>query len=336
MILKKILLPLVLALMLPAAVLAQTESGVYAEITTTKGVMLFRLDTENTPATAANFVGLAEGFLYNESRNGVPFYDGLLFYRVIPQYAVFSGDPLGNGNGGPGFTLYREKNPSLSAANRGVLMMNGLPQASHGSQFFITNGSDAFLDTKFTAFGMIVSGLEILDKITDDDTILGIKIIRRGEAAEQFALNEPSVVKIMEQRKQAYFNEVRKTNPALVNQVETLGKDARRTLTGIWYTILKKGSGPILKNGQTAVVHYQGTLLDGTVFDSSWNRGQPLELAIGRQPMIPGWLEALMSMNAGEKRRIILPPEFAYGDQGYGPIPPGAWLVFEIELVEIR
>jgi FKBP-type peptidyl-prolyl cis-trans isomerase len=318
------------------AVLAQTEPGVYARINTSKGEMLFRLDTKNTPATAANFIGLAEGFLYNEARNGVPFFDGLLFFRSIRQYAVFSGDPLNNGNGGPGYTLYRESNADLSAANKGTLMMNGFPRASHGSQFFIMNGSDPFLDTRFTAFGMIISGLEVLDKIGNDDTIESVTIIRVGEEAEGFAVNEESVLTILSETENNLMETIKATEPNLVKQVLELGPDRERTLTGTWYVILKQGNGPKVRSGQTAKVHYMGMLTDGTVFDSSYKRGQPLELAVGIQPMIPGWMEALMDMNSGEKRRIIIPPEMAYGQEGYGPIGPGSWLVFDIELMEIR
>jgi peptidylprolyl isomerase len=113
-----------------------------------------------------------------------------------------------------------------------------------------------------------------------------------------------------------------------------------RTVTlpdGLKYVDLKVGAGPLPRAGQTVRVHYVGRLLDGTKFDSSRDRGQPYEFALGEGRVIPGWDEGVASMHVGGRRKLIVPPSLAYGDQGAGDkIPPNATLVFDIELLGIE
>ena len=86
--------------------------------------------------------------------------------------------------------------------------------------------------------------------------------------------------------------------------------------------------------GATVKAHYTGKLLDGTKFDSSYDRGQPIEFPVGAERVIKGWDEAFLSMKKGEKRVLIIPPELGYGPAGRGPIPPNATMVFDVELVD--
>jgi FKBP-type peptidyl-prolyl cis-trans isomerase FkpA len=118
---------------------------------------------------------------------------------------------------------------------------------------------------------------------------------------------------------------------------ETMEKEegAVKTASGLIYRTIKPGSGPSPKATDVVRVHYQGTLPDGKVFDSSIQRGQPAEFALNQ--VIPCWTEGVQRMKVGEKAKLVCPSEIAYGDRGAGPdIAPGATLVFEVELLEIK
>ena len=122
----------------------------------------------------------------------------------------------------------------------------------------------------------------------------------------------------------------------------TVGEDASSisvitTPSGLQYKDLVVGTGETAKAGDTAVVHYTGWLEDGTKFDSSVDRGVPFDFVIGQGRVIKGWDEGVASMKVGGKRELTIPPDLAYGDRGIGDvIPPGATLIFEVELIEIR
>lgn len=127
------------------------------------------------------------------------------------------------------------------------------------------------------------------------------------------------------------------TTPNTTTEVNMDSNSTVTTDTGLQYTDLIVGTGAAASAGDTAVVHYTGWLLDGTKFDSSLDRGDPLQFAIGRGQVIAGWDEGVGTMNVGGKRELIIPPNLAYGDQGAGGvIPPGATLKFEVELLELK
>ena len=109
------------------------------------------------------------------------------------------------------------------------------------------------------------------------------------------------------------------------------------TPSGLQYEDLKVGTGASPQKGQTAVVHYTGTLADGKVFDSSKTRGEPFSFALGRGQVIKGWDEGVATMKVGGTRKLVIPPDLAYGASGAGGvIPPNATLTFEVELLEVR
>jgi peptidylprolyl isomerase len=113
--------------------------------------------------------------------------------------------------------------------------------------------------------------------------------------------------------------------------------NAMTTPSGLQYIELTAGTGPAPKPGDTVSVHYTGTLTDGTVFDSSYKRGEPIKFPLGRGRVIPGWDEGIALMKKGGKARLIIPPQLGYGAQGAGGvIPPNATLVFEVELVDVQ
>lgn len=114
------------------------------------------------------------------------------------------------------------------------------------------------------------------------------------------------------------------------------GSNMIKTASGLQYMDIEVGTGVSPQKGQTCVVHYHGTLLDGTVFDSSKERGQPFEFQIGEGRVIKGWDEGVMSMKIGGKRKLVIPPDLAYGPRQMGKITANSTLVFEVELLDIR
>ena len=113
--------------------------------------------------------------------------------------------------------------------------------------------------------------------------------------------------------------------------------DATTTPSGLKYEVLTSGSGAAAAPGKTAVVHYTGWLVDGTKFDSSVDRGKPFEFVVGQGGVIKGWDEAVGMMQIGDKWKLTIPPELAYGERGAaGVIPPGATLIFDVELLDLK
>ena len=108
----------------------------------------------------------------------------------------------------------------------------------------------------------------------------------------------------------------------------------KTTASGLQYKVLKSGTGKIPKKDDTVKVHYTGTLIDGTKFDSSVDRGEPAEFPVGR--VIPGWTEALQMMKEGDKWQLAIPAKIAYGEASQGPIPPNSTLLFDVELLSIK
>ncbi|WP_264523347.1 peptidylprolyl isomerase [Flavobacterium sp. N502536] len=334
-----------------AAPKANPGEGIFATIATTKGDIVLSLEYVKAPVTVANFISLAEGTNPNvkvEKLKGKPFYDGLKFHRVINDFMIQGGDPDGNGSGGPGYAFKDEFVPELKFEKGGVLAMANSGPATNGSQFFITHKDTPWLNSKHTIFGHVVSGMDNVNKIVQDDIMTKITITRKGAAAKKF-----DAVKVLAEDakgQEAKKAESQKVITEKAAYFAATKAKATTTASGLKYVVTKKGTGVKGAEGSNIYFHYAGYFEDGNLFDSSIaavakaygkydaNRDaqkgyKAFPFVVGKKDgMIPGFIEALDMMTDGEKAIFFLPSNLAYGEKGAGGvIPPNATLVFEIE-----
>ncbi len=309
------------------------QDGLYAIMHTSKGDIVLSLEYQKTPMTVSNFVGLSEGAL-NLKDEGKPYYDGLKFHRVIPDFMIQGGCPKGNGTGGPGYCFPDEFDSSLKHTGPGILSMANAGPGTNGSQFFITHVATPWLDGKHTVFGHVVEGQDVVNKIAQGDKIDSIEIVRVGKDAQAFTVTKESFTNEVAKAEAVALERQAAAKAAMDAEIKNRWPNAQETKSGLKYVVVEEGKGTKSpKFGQNVTVHYTGTLLDGRVFDSSVNRGAPAQFKIGQ--VIEGWNEALQTMKKGEKRTLIIPPELGYGTQGYpGLIPPDSYLVFDVELLD--
>lgn len=308
--------------------------GMYAIMKTNRGTIVISLAFEQAPMTVGNFVGLAEGSL--DAAKGKPFYNGLSFHRVVPDFVVQGGDPAGDGTGGPGYQFPDEIVPDLKHDGPGVLSMANAGPNTNGSQFFITLEAAPWLDGKHSVFGKVIEGMDVVKSIQQGDKIESVTIQRVGAKAKAFDSSQ----KAWDQRLSAAYATLkalgaqkRQDDLALIAQK---WPDLKADSDGIFQKVIRKGFGAIPAPGSKVSVIYKGMLLDGTVFDQSALAGGPFSFNIGKGEVIDGWDRAVSTMQKGEKRLVIIPPELAYGQQSIGDvIPPNSFLVFEIELVAV-
>ncbi len=309
------------------------NDGLYAKFHTSKGEILAELEFQKTPGTVGNFVGLAEGKIENDPKDkGVPYYDGLKFHRVIPDFMIQGGDPQGTGAGGPGYNFDDEIHADLRHDAPGKLSMANAGPGTNGSQFFITHVETPWLDGKHTVFGSVVEGQDVVNKIQQNDTIEKLEIVRVGAEAEGFDAAEAfNSFNAQKQEKEA---EAKKKAAA---ELDKLAAGFKSTESGLRYQIIQKGDGVQAEKGKNVSVHYKGQLADGTVFDSSYKRNQPLEFPVGVGHVIPGWDEGIQLLQVGDKARMVIPSDLAYGERGAGGvIPPNAVLIFDVELMDVK
>ena len=325
------------------------EAGIYAEFTTTKGVILVQLDFDKVPMTVANFVGLAEGkFTVDDSiKYTEPFFDGLKFHRVIADFMIQGGDPQGTGSGGPKHRFHDEFDASLKHSGPGILSMANSGPNTNGSQFFITHKETPWLDNKHSVFGHVIAGQDVVNAIEQNDVMTAVKIIRVGKIAKkwnastQFASVRSKILE-EEARKNAEYEKIAAMTPEeysefMYQEVLKTSPNAQKSNSGLVYVIENEGEGRKAIKGVGLSVHYRGTFrADGAQFDASYDRGQPMNFTYLEQRMIPGFEEGLAMLAKGGKAKLIIPYYAAYGPQGRpGAIPPYADLVFDIEIVDM-
>ncbi len=311
--------------------MAQTRlDGLYATFNTSKGSIVVSLDYKEAPLTVTNFIGLAMG-RFDVTKNK-PYYDGLVFHRVIPNFMIQGGDPQGNGTGGPGYQ-FPDESTSTKFDKPGKLAMANAGPATNGSQFFITHEPTPWLNGKHTIFGQVIEGQDIVDSIAQGDKITTLTITAVGQSATAFeaACTQATFDKMLNDLQQGARSKRRAEADAIKSQYPT----ADELENGILYEQITEGNKEEIAQGTSVSVHYTGRLLDGQVFDSSYERGEPIEFNVGTGMVIKGWDYMVSRMTVGEKGIVVIPPDLAYGEQGIGPIPPNSWLVFELEVVSI-
>jgi peptidyl-prolyl cis-trans isomerase A (cyclophilin A) len=309
------------------------ENGIYAKFNTAKGAILVKLTHDLTPGTVGNFVGLAEGNLENKVKpQGTKFYNGLKFHRVIPDFMIQGGCPQGTGTGDPGYKFDDEFHPSLKHNRPGVLAMANSGPGTNGSQFYITHIPTDWLDNKHTVFGHVVEGQDIVDSVEQGDVLESIEIIREGEEAAKWNAIEAFIT----------FKGARnKRDIALKAEAEAamekLAAGFEKTESGLRYQFIQRGEGKKAESGKTVAVHYEGSLENGKVFDSSYPRKKPIEFRLGQGQVIEGWDEGIALLQVGDKARFVIPSHLGYGSRGAGgAIPPNATLIFDVELMEVK
>lgn len=288
--------------------------------------------------TVGNFVSLCEGKNPKTKVNaGKPFYDGLKFHRVIPNFMIQGGDPQGTGGGDPGYKFPDEFDASLKHTGPGTLSMANAGPGTNGSQFFITHVATPWLDGKHTIFGHVVEGQSVVNAIATNDTMKTVRIVRVGKSAKEF-----DAVKAFVNGEENLKKKEEEANKAVQAvwdaKVKAKYPTAKKTSTGLYYVIDSEGTGPVPQVGQTVVAHYTGTLFeDGKKFDSSVDRGTPFEFPLGQHKVIAGWDEGFGLFKVGSKGKLIIPSALAYGSRGAGGvIQPNADLVFEVQLLGVK
>lgn len=341
--------------------------GLYAEIETNRGYILVELEYKKAPVTVANFITLAEGdneFIVMDSLRGKAFFNGLKFHRVIKDFVIQSGDPLGTGSGDTGYK-FKDEFSDLKFDKAGMLAMANNGPGTNSSQFFITRGETPWLDGLHTIFGRALqSDLEVVNKIEQDDFIKNITIIRNGEDAKKFDAQktfydyfkeesaiQKKKIEAQQKAKLEYENKYKATLTQKITSFKQLKEKSTKTSTGLRYIITKKGTGKKPNTGSTVYIHYAGFLEDGMLFDTSQestakdfgkfipekaaaHQYVPIPFQFGKKDgLIPGFIEGIEKLSFGDKATIFIPSYLGYGEAGAGDlIPPNANIIFEIEL----
>jgi peptidyl-prolyl cis-trans isomerase A (cyclophilin A) len=309
------------------------ENGIYAKFNTSKGSILVKLTHDLTPGTVGNFVALAEGNMENKVKpQGVKYYDGLSFHRVIPDFMIQGGCPQGTGMGDAGYKFDDEFHPSLKHDRPGVLSMANAGPGTNGSQFFITHVPTSWLDNKHTVFGHVIEGQEVVDAVAQGDQLETLEIIRVGEEAQNWNAIEAFIgLRGARMKREAALKAEAEA------KMEQLAAGFEKTESGLRYQFIQRGSGKKAENGKTVAVHYEGSLENGKVFDSSYPRKKPIEFRLGQGQVIEGWDEGIALLQVGDKARFVIPSDLAYGPSGAGGvIPPHATLIFDVELMDVK
>lgn len=312
---------------------------------TTLGDIVLELDAEKAPISTHNFLKYAES----------KYYEGTVFHRVIPNFMIQGGglnaemDKKTKGLMPP---IKNEWKNGLKNKRGTIAMARTSAPDSATSQFFINVVDNASLDrpnggAAYAVFGKVVEGMEIVEKIRTTETRVHPKYNRNKVVPvtpvviESVTLNGDYKMAALEQAiATTKKKESNKVSEATDQEAAFLKENAKKenvkeTASGLQYIIEREGTGA--KPGPTdrVEVHYAGKLLDGTEFDSSYKRNEPI--VFGLNQVIPGWTEGLQLIGSGGKIKLFIPSKLGYGARGAGNvIPPFSTLVFDVELLDIK
>ena len=355
---------LIAAILLAGASTAQEPvrrpDGLYAEIATSKGLIVARLEADLTPVAVTNFVGLAEGTIANSAFDlGRPFFDGSVYHRVVPGHVIQAGIPQSDRAKAPGYNFPNEINAKLSHNHAGALNMANSGPNTNSSQFCVTLGDRSYLDGNFTVFGEVVQGLDVVMRIVQGDVIQSVRILRVGSKAQAFHPTTESFQAMVRAAQQRVTEQAEKKRLAERAWITRNYPDASGPADGVLTERLAvgqpSGGSPLRVRYTGRELHYVGDVIgrDGPPLDlisfGSNDAGLPAFLDTpsaftvepGKTKLNPGLDSVIAGMLPGERRVAIVPAPLAYGRAGlYMPeipgkrrlvISPNAMLVYEIE-----
>lgn len=369
----KSLAGLAAAMLLAGASAAQEQAkrpdGLYAEIRTSKGLIVARLEADLTPLTVANFVGLAEGTIANAAFDlGRPFYDGTVYNRVVPGHVIQTGIPQSDRAKGPGYTFPNEIHARLSHNHAGALnMANGGPN-TNASQFCITLGDRSYLDGDYNVFGEVVEGMDVVMRIVQGDVVESVRIQRVGTKAQAVHPTTESFRALVRAAEQRVAEHVEKKRLAEQDWIARNYPKATGPADGVLSQRLAEGrsagnraaptSGGLLRvRYHGGEVRYVGDVLGrvGPPLDlisfGSGEKGVPgfidppqvFTVEPGKTKINSGLDSVIAAMLPGERRVVIVPAALGYGRAGLYPpetpgkrrfvISPNAMLVYDVEVL---
>ena len=340
----------------PAGPQQDYPPGLYAELTTPKGLVILSLAFDRVPMTVANFVGLAEGTIRNQAvPEGTPFYDGTVFHRVAPGHVIQGGRSESEVASTPGYSIPNEIHAALNHGAEGMVgLANGGPHTGK-AEFYITLGDRSYLDGDYAVFGQVYEGMDVVRGIVRGDPIETVRIIRVGAEAGAF---RPTTQSFRRMRREVRTRVLAEEEAQLAEDLaflEASWPHAVKSEKGWSHVVLREGKGAPLAPGDTAMVRYTGRTVRGMAFASQPETGDPdfvwpgtgsgecFSFVVGEGIVNPGFDEAVSGMARGEKRLVIVPADRAYDPVGfYGTensriprfvIRPRSILIYEVEVL---
>lgn len=341
-------------LIIPATLLAQEPAAApapagasmeYVRLSTTMGDIVLELNREKAPLSVENFVKYVDK----------GHYDGIIFHRIIEGFMIqgggYTADLVQKATDAP---IKNEWKNGLKN-NRGTVAMarTAVPDSAT-SQFFINVVDNGMLDqprdgAAYAVFGSVLQGMDVVDKIRTTKTQakdaafqnLPVEPVLINSAKRVPAAELSEAIAAARKADQDRIDALRKAQEGAMNEgieyVKSKGVDVSggsKSASGLWAVDTKVGEGAQPNPTSKVKVHYTGWLTNGTKFDSSVDRGQPIDFGLNQ--VIKGWTEGVSGMKVGGKRYLVIPPELGYGDRGSPPvIPAKATLVFEVDLLDI-